>query len=152
MNKLLITFTLLVVAFSATAAKKGLLCLTNDNAPSGCFISSFSQTAAPFDLWQVDSGYVYSLNNNLELYLGTRLFSGKSNKYASREVLSGVKYYLTPKVSIKSAVTSETVDRDTMLGVEFSSQYKVTHKVNLHAAVDYEALEQIYQLGIGYRF
>jgi len=152
MKKLLITLALLVVALPTTAAEKGLFSLIGDNAPSGWFMSSNSRSAEQFDLWQIDSGYAYSLNNNLELYLSTRLSSGNDIISASRGVLSGVKYQVTPKVSLKSAVTSETVERDTILGVEFSSQYRMTEKVNLHATVDYEALEQIYLLGIGYRF
>jgi hypothetical protein len=63
-----------------------------------------------------------------------------------------VKYSFTPKISLQSALTSETVQKDTVMGVEVSSQYEVTERVNLHATVDYEALEQIYQLGIGFRF
>ncbi|MDX1303340.1 hypothetical protein [Photobacterium sp.] len=152
MKKLLLTLALLVVALPTTAAEKGLFSLIGDNTPSGWFISSHSRAADQFDLWQIDSGYAYSLNNNLELYLSTRLSSGNDLISAGRGVLSGVKYQVTPKVSLKSAITSETVDRDTILGVELSSQYKMTEKVNLHATVDYEALEQIYLLGIGYRF
>ncbi|OAN14128.1 hypothetical protein A3K86_11100 [Photobacterium jeanii] len=153
MRNLLFTLTLLVVALPTTAADKELLSLINTDAPSGWFMSSQSKNADQFDLWQIDSGYAYSLNNDIELYLSTRLTSGNDNQSASRGMLSGVNYKLTPKMSLRSAVTTEKrVDQDATMGLEVSSQYQVTDKVNLHATIDYEDLEQIYQFGIGFRF
>ncbi|MCW8330102.1 hypothetical protein MD588_14935 [Photobacterium sp. SDRW27] len=154
MKKLLITIALLVVALPTTAAEKGLFDLIgSDNPPSsGWFMSSQSKSAEQFDVWQIDSGYAYALNDNTELYLSTRLKSGNDSQAASRGLLSGVKYSLSPKLSLQSALTSETLEQETIMGVEVSSQYEVTERVNLHATVDYEALEQIYQLGIGFRF
>ncbi|WP_299018964.1 hypothetical protein [uncultured Photobacterium sp.] len=153
MRKLLITIALLVVALPTTAAEKGLFDLGgNDTSSSGWFISSQSKSAEQFDVWQIDSGYAYSLTDKTELYLSTRFKTGNESQAASRGLLSGVKYNLSPKISLKSAVTSETIERETIVGVEVSSQYDVTERVNLHATVDYEALEQIYQLGIGFRF
>ncbi|WP_064605881.1 hypothetical protein [Photobacterium sp. J15] len=153
MKKLLITIALLVVALPTKAAEKGLFNLS-ENTPdsSGWFLSSESKSAEQFDVWQIDSGYAYALTDNTELYLSTRIKSGNESKATSRGLLSGVKYNLSSKISLKSAVTSETIERETVLGVEVSSQYEVTDRVNLHATVDYEALEQIYQLGIGFRF
>ncbi|MGR5147763.1 hypothetical protein ACQKP8_14610 [Photobacterium alginatilyticum] len=153
MKNLLITVTLLVVALPTTAAEKGLFSLIGQNVDSsGWFMSSQSKSAEQFDVWQIDSGYAYSLSDNTELYLSTRLKSGNQAQAATRGLLSGVKYSFTPKISLQSALTSETVQKDTVMGVEVSSQYEVTERVNLHATVDYEALEQIYQLGIGFRF
>ncbi|PSU31928.1 hypothetical protein [Photobacterium lutimaris] len=152
MRTWLITIALLVVALPTTAAESRLLNRLDDNTSSGWFISSQSKGAEQFDLWQIDSGYAYSLSDNTELYLSTRLKSGNENQPASRGMLSGVKYSFTPKLSLQSAVTSETQDQDTVVGVEVSSNYEVTEKLNLHATLDYEGLEQIYQFGIGFRF
>lgn len=153
MRKLLITIALLVVALPTTAAEKGLFdLLGSDSSLSGWFMSSQSKSAEQFDVWQIDSGYAYALSDNTELYLSTRLKTGNDSQAASRGLLSGVKYSLSPKLSLKSALTSETLEQETVMGVEVSSQYDVTEKVNLHATVDYESLEQIYQLGIGFRF
>ncbi|AJR09885.1 hypothetical protein H744_2c3243 [Photobacterium gaetbulicola Gung47] len=115
-------------------------------------MSSQSKGAEQFDLWQIDSGYAYSISDNTELYLSTRLKTGNEKQSASRGLLSGVKYNFTSKLSLQSAVTSETQNQDTVMGVEVSSQYEVTERLNLHATLDYEALEQIYQFGIGFRF
>ncbi|MDO6543355.1 hypothetical protein [Photobacterium sanguinicancri] len=153
MRNLLITITLLVVALPTTAADKGLLSLISDETTTGWFMSSQSKNAEQFDLWQIDSGYAYSISNDVELYLSTRLTSGNETQAASRGMLSGVKYNLTPKMSLRSAVTAEKrINQDATVGLEVSSQFSVTEQVNFHATVDYEDLEQIYQLGIGFRF
>ena len=152
MRTWLITIALLVVALPTTAAESRLLNILDDNTYSGWFMSSLSKGAEQFDLWQIDSGYAYSISDNTELYLSTRLKSGNESQAASRGMLSGVKYSFTPKLSLQSAVTSETQDQDTVMGVEVSSNYEVTEKLNLHATLDYEGLEQIYQFGIGFRF
>ncbi len=153
MKQLLITIALLVVAFPTAAAEKGLFNLIGQNsASSGWFMSSQSKSAEQFDVWQIDSGYAYALSDNTELYLSTRLKTGNQSQAATRGLLSGVKYSFSPKISLQSALTSETVQEETIMGVEVSSQYEVTDRVNFHATVDYEALEQIYQLGIGFRF
>lgn len=153
MKNLLITVALLVVAFPSTAAEKGLLdLLGSDSSSSGWFMSSQSRSAEQFDVWQIDSGYAYAVSDNTELYLSTRLKTGNDTLAASRGMLSGVKYNLSPKLSLQSALRTETIEQETVLGVELSSQYEVTEQVNLHATVDYESLEQIYQLGIGFRF
>lgn len=152
MRTWLITIALLVVALPTTAAESRLLNILDDNSSSGWFMSSQSKGAEQFDLWQIDSGYAYSISDNTELYLSTRLKSGNESQAASRGMLSGVKYSFTPKLSLQSAITSETQDQDTVMGVEVSSNYEVTEKLNLHATLDYEGLEQIYQFGIGFRF
>ncbi|MDV5171664.1 hypothetical protein [Photobacterium rosenbergii] len=152
MRTWLITIALLVVALPTTAAESRLLNILDDNSSSGWFMSSQSKGAEQFDLWQIDSGYAYSISDNTELYLSTRLKSGNENQSASRGLLSGVKYSFTPKLSLQSAVTSETQNQDTVMSVEVSSQYEVTERLNLHATLDYESLEQIYQFGIGFRF
>ena len=152
MHTWLITIALLVVALPTTAAESRLLSILDDNSSSGWFMSSQSKGAEQFDLWQIDSGYAYSISDKTELYLSTRLKTGNESQSASRGMLSGVKYNFTPKLSLQSAVTSETQDQDTVMGVEVSSQYEVTERLNLHATLDYESLEQIYQFGIGFRF
>ena len=136
----------------STAAEHSLLNKADDHTSSGWFLSSQSRGAEQFDLWQIDSGYAYSISDNTELYLSTRLKSGNDSQPASRGLLSGVKYNFTPRLSLQSALTSETQDRDTVMGVEVSSQYEVTERLNLHATLDYEAIEQIYQIGIGFQF
>ncbi|MBV1839666.1 hypothetical protein [Photobacterium ganghwense] len=152
MRNLLITITLLVVALPTAAAESDPLTLLDDKSKSGWFLTSQSRGAEQFDLWQIDSGYTYALTDKTEVYLSTRLKTSTSMQPASRGLLSGVKYSLSPRLSLQSAVTSETEDRETVMGVEVSSQFEVTDRLNLHATLDYESLEQIYQVGIGFRF
>lgn len=153
MRLMLITVALLVVALPTTAAdNNGILNVLDDSTSSGWFLSSQSRGAGQFDLWQIDSGYTYSISDNTALYLSTRLKSGNDNQSASRGLLSGVKYTLSPRLSLQSAVSSETQNKDSILSVEVSSQYDLTEHLNVHATMDYESLEQVYQLGIGFKF
>lgn len=152
MQRLWFTMALLAVALPTAAAEKNNWDPAPANEGSGWFISSQSKSAEQFDLWQIDSGYAYALGQKTELYLSTRLKSGNEFQGATRGLLSGVKYNFSPKLSLQSAVTSESVNEEVVMGVEVSSQYKVLNRVNVHATVDYEALEQIYQVGIGFRF
>ncbi|UTV27313.1 hypothetical protein [Photobacterium atrarenae] len=152
MQRLWFTMALLAVALPTAAAEKNNWDPALANESSGWFISSQSKSAEQFDLWQIDSGYAYALSQKTELYLSTRLKSGNEFQSATRGLLSGVKYNFSPKLSLQSAVTSESVNEEVVMGVEVSSQYEVLNRVNVHATVDYEALEQIYQVGIGFRF
>lgn len=152
MQRLWFTIALLAVAQPTIAADNDNGEPNSASGGSGWFLSSQSKSAEQFDLWQIDSGYAYALGKKTELYLSTRLKSGNALQGATRGLLSGVKYNFSPKLSLQSAVTSESVNEEVVMGVEVSSQYEVINRVNLHATVDYEALEQIYQVGIGFRF
>ncbi|UXI00870.1 hypothetical protein [Photobacterium sp. TY1-4] len=152
MTRFWFTMALLAVALPTAAAENSNWDPIPANEGSGWFISSQSKSVEQFDLWQIDSGYAYALGKKTELYLSTRLKSGNEFQGATRGLLSGVKYNFSPKLSLQSAVTSESVNEETVVGVEVSSQYEVIDRVNLHATVDYESLEQIYQVGIGFRF
>lgn len=119
---------------------------------SGWFLSSQSRHQQHFDVWQIDSGYAYSITENTQLYLSTQLISGTEQQAVSQGIKSGIKYTITPKISVQSAITTAIQNKDTKLGVELSSQYDVSEQINLRATVDYEELEQIIELGLGFNF
>nr|WP_086940512.1 hypothetical protein [Thaumasiovibrio occultus] len=120
------------------------------------YLSSQSSRRHNFDVWQLNSGYAYAVAPNLELYLSTSITSGNDQVSTIRGVASGVKYDVSPRLHIESAVTSRaTTDQNTEtneVGFEVSSRYHLTEKVNVHATYDYEDVEQQYTVGIGYRF
>ncbi|WP_087022118.1 hypothetical protein [Thaumasiovibrio subtropicus] len=132
------------------------------NTSSGWYVSSQSVKKHNFDVWQLNSGYSYSVAPNLQLYLSTSLYSGNETVEPTRGLTSGIKYGITPRVSIESAVTTslsstpEDIQNDekvaSPVSFEVSSRFHITENVNVHATYDYESVEQQYILGIGYRF
>ncbi len=136
---------------------------TPPTTENGWYLSSQSVRKHSFDVWQLNSGYSYSVSNNLQLYLSTSLYSGNEVIEPTRGVTSGIKYGLTPRISIESAVTTALTSQPeestsseekspSPVSFEVSSRYHITDKVNVHATYDYEDVEQQYILGIGYRF
>ncbi|EAR57074.1 hypothetical protein SKA34_18369 [Photobacterium sp. SKA34] len=124
----------------------------NKEQSSGWFLSSQPRHQQAFDVWQIDSGYAYTITKNTQLYLSTQLTSGTVIQRGSRGIASGVKYNLTPKVSLQSEINTASTNENTKLGIEVSSQYDVSDQLNLRATVDYEELEQVIEFGLGFNF
>jgi hypothetical protein len=149
----LLTFlTLPTTTQAAATIKTNLTYNGGQKLTSGWFLSSQSRHQQRFDVWQIDSGYAYSMTDNTQLYVSTHLTTSTEHQPATSGLASGVKYTLSPKISINSAITSETINNETTLGLEFSSQYDVSQKVNVRATVDYAELEKIIELGLGFSF
>ncbi len=149
----LLTFLALPAKVQAAATITTNLTYNDDHKlTSGWFLSSQSRHQQSFDVWQIDSGYAYSVTNNTQLYLSTHLTTSTDHQPATTGLTSGVKYTVSPRISINSAITSETTNNQTTLGLELSSQYDVSQKVNVRATVDYAELEQIIELGLGFSF
>ncbi|WP_413112999.1 hypothetical protein [Thaumasiovibrio sp. DFM-14] len=126
---------------------------------SGFYLSSSTTKKHNFDMWQLNSGYSYSVSSNLQLYLSTSITAGNEHLEPERGIASGIKYGFTPRFSIESALTTslnsptETPSKQTApLGFEVSSRYRLTELVDVHATLDIEQIESQYVLGIGYRF
>lgn len=149
----LLTFlTLPTTTQAAATIKTNLTYNGGQKLTSGWFLSSQSRHQQRFDVWKIDSGYAYSMTDNTQLYVSTHLTTSTEHQPATSGLASGVKYTLSPKISINSAITSETINNETTLGLEFSSQYDVSQKVNVRATVDYAELEKIIELGLGFSF
>lgn len=148
----LLTFLMMPITASAAAViETNLTYDGGKKLTSGWFLSSQSHQQS-FDIWQIDSGYAYSVTDNTQLYVSTHLTTSTDSQPASSGLASGVKYSVSPRISINSAITSETVNNQTTLGLELSSQYDVSQKVNVRATVDYAELEKIIELGLGFSF
>ncbi|MCP4957496.1 hypothetical protein [Photobacterium aquimaris] len=149
----LLTFLAFSTTVQATTAIKTSLTYNGgQKLTSGWFLSSQSRQQQSFDVWQIDSGYAYSVTDNTQLYVSTHLTTSTDYRPTSSGLTSGVKYTVSPRISINSAITSETMNNKTTLGLEFGSQYDVSQKVNVRATVDYAELEQIIELGLGFSF
>ncbi|MCG7497614.1 hypothetical protein MHO82_12130 [Vibrio sp. Of7-15] len=154
MTKWLFTLILLVVALPTTANELNI----TDKAPSPhkWFVSSQSVPTDQFDLWQVDSGYSYSVFDSVELYVGARLRSNEQETRSNKGgLLSGIKYNFSDRLSVQSAIhtsNTETETQNSATSVELSSQLQLSEQIDLRATMDYEALQQVYQIGIGFKF
>ncbi|MCD9522040.1 hypothetical protein GLP14_04215 [Photobacterium carnosum] len=140
-----------ITASAATPIETNLTYNGGKKLTSGWFLSSQSRQQR-FDIWQIDSGYTYSVTDNTQLYVSTHLTTSTNAQPASSGLTSGIKYSVSPRISINSAITSDTVNNHTSLGLELSSQYDVSQKVNVRATVDYAELEKIIELGLGFSF
>jgi hypothetical protein len=157
MIKYYISIVGLLIVFNMPTASAAAIIETNltynggEKLTSGWFLSSQSRQQR-FDVWQIDSGYAYSVTDNTQLYVSTHLTTSTNDQPASSGLTSGVKYSVSPRISINSAITSDTINNHTTLGLELSSQYDVSQKVNVRATVDYAELEKIIELGLGFSF
>ncbi|WGV99802.1 hypothetical protein QF117_18040 [Vibrio sp. YMD68] len=148
-----ILFSLIMLTFSSYVAASPLPPLSNAaSSPHRLFVTS-EQGSNQFDSWKVDTGYSYSLFDNIDLYVGTRINNADSD---GNGLLSGVSYQLTNRVSVKSSLHSYSeVVNDTKSGAlsaEVSSRMQLTDNIDLHATLDYQEWQQGIELGFGFRF
>ncbi|GAD80705.1 hypothetical protein [Vibrio ezurae] len=139
---------------NAVAADSGAYSLNNDT-PHRFFMSAISGSGEQFDEWKVDTGYAYSVFENVDLYVATRI-SSSTDTHSSRGFLSGVNYHYSNKLSLNSAIyASPDVDaisiRDYM-GAELSGKYMLTESLNLKATLDYEEWQSAIEVKLGFSF
>jgi|TARA_Y100000588_G_scaffold386803_1_gene483149 hypothetical protein len=124
-----------------------------DRSAHKFFISSQNASNESFDTWKVDSGYAYSLFDDVDVYVGTRI-NNASLKHESG-FLSGVSYQFSERVSFNSSLHTykdETEDSDKSVAAEVSSRVQLTDNLDLHATLDYEEWQQGVEVGLGFRF
>ncbi|MDP5254574.1 MULTISPECIES: hypothetical protein [unclassified Vibrio] len=111
-----------------------------------------------FDEWRIDTGYRYPILDNVDFVFATRL--EHSQNRGAQGLLSGVRYQLTPALSIDSVLHRQWQAHDSvndtektqLLSAELSSRYQLTETLDLHATYDYQNIEQAIAVGIGFRF
>ncbi|MDA0148698.1 ribonuclease regulator [Vibrio sp. LaRot3] len=151
--KKIISLTLALLSGTAVAADLPILPTHQSHTPFKPFISSESNQYS-FDSWTIDSGYSYSLFDNLDLYVGARLNNGKNNEGG---FLSGVSYQVSPRLSVKSTLHSYSDisapnGKEEGIGAEVSSRVQLTDNIDLHATLDYQEWQQGVEVGLGFRF
>ena len=128
-------------------------------SPHKLFFSS-QQNGNNVDGWVVDSGYRYSLFENIDLFIGTSLGTSASSDLSEKSFMSGLSYQYSDRLLLKSTLHSvissyhkdlQESDSDT-LSAEFSSQYRVSDKIDLHATLGYQEWQQDVEVGLGFRF
>ncbi len=117
------------------------------------FMSSKNQLNEGFDVWQIDSGYSYSLFESVDLYVGTRVKN--SQLEADKGFLSGISYQFNDKISVNSSLYKgdhNELQTDSGLGAEVSGSFEVSEGLNLHATLEHDEWQQGITFGLGYNF
>ncbi|OBT07388.1 hypothetical protein A9264_07715 [Vibrio sp. UCD-FRSSP16_10] len=133
--------------------------LTETQSPHRLFMSAAPSSGEQFDEWRVDTGYAYSVFDNIDLYVATRISSSEHNENRgsiNRGFLSGVNYHFNHKLSLNSAIyaspDSEAVTISDYIGAELSGKYMLTDNLNLKATVDYEEWQSAIEVKLGFSF
>ncbi|MPW36833.1 hypothetical protein [Vibrio sp. B1Z05] len=127
----------------------------NNQSPHRLFMSAIPGSGEQFDEWRVDTGYAYSVFENIDLYVATRI-SGSVDRQSSRDFLSGVNYHFSNKLSLNSAIYAspdvEAVSISDYMGAELSGKYMLTESLNLKATLDYEEWQSAIEVRLGFSF
>lgn len=100
--------------------------LKPETSPHKVFMTADSSSGEQFDVWQMDTGYAYSVMDNIDLYVATRISNAGDNT-PSRGFLSGVNYHFSEKLSLNSASTPhQAVPRETGSTKESAPRYPVS--------------------------
>lgn len=114
-----------------------------------------SSAGDEFDVWQMDTGYAYSLIDSIDLYVATRI-SNSSDNTSSRGFLSGANYYYNKKLSLNSAiyVAPDSTDNsmNDSISAELSGKYMLTESLNLKATLDLEEWQSGIEVKLGFSF
>ena len=147
---------LLVFATNSQAEILPSLNSEGADSPHKLFVSSQNNILNEIDSWKIDSGYAYSVFGNIDIYVGTRI-DNVSEESTERGFLSGVSYNIGEAFSLKSTLHTkqelqENGEPFNTFGAEVSSRVKISDHLDLHATLDYEELQQGFELGLGFRF
>lgn len=111
---------------------------------------------------QIDTGYNIAVQENLDVYLTTRLTTLNENDN-SVGLSGGVDYQLTNNLILSSGLTqqalnfkNETDSSGNQTILEFSSSYQLTDKLHFFATYDHQieqnTTDKNYRIGVGFRF
>ncbi|CAM2825056.1 hypothetical protein [Vibrio rarus] len=127
----------------------------NSHSPHRFFMSADSSLGETFDEWKMDTGYAYSVLENIDLYIATRI-SNSSEEQGSRGFLSGVNYKFNHKISLNSAIYAspdfKAESLTNSVGAEVSGKYMLTDSLNLKATIDYEDWQSAIEVKLGFSF
>ncbi|WP_428771305.1 translocation/assembly module TamB domain-containing protein [Vibrio sp.] len=153
--KTILSLLPLLVAMPVAANELPPLSAPATDSPHKLFLTS-EKDNRQFDSWKIDSGYAYSVFDNIDLYFAARINNDQTDNQSG--FLSGVSYQITPRVSVNSAVRSLTVrdessqQESSAMAAEVSSRVRLTDNMDLHATLDYREWQQGVEVGLGFRF
>ncbi|GAM54236.1 hypothetical protein JCM19232_1878 [Vibrio ishigakensis] len=130
--------------------------LKPETSPHKVFMTADSSSGEQFDVWQMDTGYAYSVMDNVDLYVATRISNAGDNT-PSRGFLSGVNYHFSEKLSVNSAIytapsNSEGSKLNEGVSAEVSGKYMLTDTLNLKATLEHEEWQSGIEVKLGFSF
>ena len=125
------------LVFSAQAADWSFLQTESDNplyvkSYSGVLLGNQSHLGDNFDLWLINTGYQYPLQDDISLYMEAGPAIGPQSGQAGFNISSGVRYRLSPSLNIGSQLKQLEVSKASTL-VELNSSLLLTPQLALTA-------------------
>ncbi|MEV3826459.1 hypothetical protein RI837_14760 [Aeromonas caviae] len=146
------------LVFSAQAADWSFLQTESDNplyvkSYSGVLLGNQSHLGDNFDLWLINTGYQYLLQDDISLYMEAGPAIGPQSGQAGFNISSGVRYRLSPSLNIGSQLKQLEVSKASTL-VELNSSLLVTPSLAITANYGLSAFstEHFLTLGVGFNF
>lgn len=146
------------LVFSAQAADWSFLQTESDNplyvkSYSGILLGNQSHLGDNFDLWLINTGYQYPLQDDISLYMEAGPAIGPQSGQAGFNISSGVRYRLSPSLNIGSQLKQLEVSKASTL-VELNSSLLLTPQLALTANYGLSAFstEHFLTLGVGFNF
>ncbi|GEM78428.1 hypothetical protein [Vibrio superstes] len=152
---LLTTFARAASDFDNEAEYDDSAITLSSQSPHKLFMSADSTSGEQFDEWRMDTGYAYSVLDNIDLFVATRISNSGDNQ-PNRGFLSGVNYQLNQKLSLNSAIYTSADSKEERItdsmGAELSGKYMLTESLNLKATLDYEDWQSAIEVKLGFSF
>ncbi|MCH7371305.1 MULTISPECIES: hypothetical protein [Aeromonas] len=146
------------LALSAQAADWSFLQNESDSqlyvkSYSGVLLGTQTHHSDNFDLWLINTGYQYPVEDNVSLYMEAGPAIGARSEQAGFNISSGVRYQLSPSLNIGSQLKQLETSKPSTL-VELNSSLLLTPQLALTANYGVSAFsaEQFLILGVGLNF
>ena len=120
---------------------------------SGVLLGNQTHTGDNFDIWLINTGYQYPVQDDVSLYMEAGPAVGTHSEQTGFNISSGVRYRLSPSLNIGSQLKQLEVSKASTL-VELNSSLLVTPQLAITANYGLSAFstEQFLTLGVGFNF
>jgi hypothetical protein len=120
---------------------------------SGVLLGSQSHHSDNFDLWLINTGYQYPVQDDVSLYMEAGPAVGTHSEQAGFNISSGVRYQLSPSLNIGSQLKQLEVNKASTL-LELNTSLLLTPQLAITANYGVSAFstEQSLSIGVGLNF
>lgn len=120
---------------------------------SGVLLGSQSHHSDNFDLWLVNTGYQYPVQDDVSLYMEAGPAVGTHSEQTGFNISSGVRYQLSPSLNIGSQLKQLEVNKASTL-LELNTSLLLTPQLAITANYGVSAFstEQSLSIGVGLNF
>ncbi|MCH7347307.1 hypothetical protein [Aeromonas sp. MR7] len=120
---------------------------------SGVLLGSQSHHSDNFDLWLINTGYQYPVQDDVSLYMEAGPAVGTHSEQTGFNISSGVRYQLSPMLNIGSQLKQLEVNKASTL-LELNTSLLLTPQLAITANYGVSAFstEQSLSIGVGLNF